>query len=57
MVILNWLLAHEAVTAALAVAVLDFVIEINPSLSSNSFLSMILSGLQKLLPQPKAPGA
>ena len=57
MTFIQWLLAHEAICAGLVIAVVDFVIELNPALQSNTLVSLVLSGLQKLLPQPPAPPA
>lgn len=53
MVVVNWLMEHSAVLAGLAVAVLDFIVELVPALKGNGIVSLIVG----LLKKPKAPAA
>lgn len=41
--IIDFVLAHQVAMAAVGVAVIDFVIDVNPALKSNSIISTILS--------------
>lgn len=40
---IEFILAHQVAMAAIVVAVIDFVIEINPALKSNTIISALLS--------------
>lgn len=48
MAIVQWLLGHEAVLSALAVAVLDLVFSVNESAKSNGILHWAYLQLQAL---------
>ncbi len=50
MAIVAFVQAHQVVLVGLAVAVLDFLIEVNPKLASNSIISAILSLVKKPAP-------
>lgn len=53
MSIISWLQSNWGVVAALLVAIVDFLIGVNPSLKSNSIIEAILS----FLSPSKPPGA
>jgi hypothetical protein len=48
--LIAWVVAHSALVASLVIAVVDFVIGVNPNLASNSIVELILVGLKKLIP-------
>jgi len=51
--IIDFILAHQAIFAALVVAVLDFVFAVSPSLSGNGILHSVYVFFQNLI-KPKA---
>ena len=59
MQIVHFLQAHVQALSVLGVALLDFLIEINPNLKSNTLISLALSFFQKQEPPsvPPAPPA
>lgn len=47
--LLAWFTAHEAVVAGVVVAVIDFIISINPAAESNNILHWLLTQAQALV--------
>jgi hypothetical protein len=45
--VIDFVVAHQVAMTAVAVAVIDFAIELNPALKSNSIISAVLSLLVK----------
>lgn len=41
--ILPWIMSHEVVLASLVVAILDFIISINPAAQANSVVGWVLA--------------
>lgn len=55
--ILAWFMSHEVVLAALVIAVIDFIISINPNVASNSIIHWILLQAQSLVNAISPPKA
>jgi len=47
--VIDFVLAHDVAMAAIVVAVVDFVIELVPSVKSNTLISLVLEGAQKIM--------
>ena len=52
--IVSFLQGHEAAISIVVVAVLDFLVEINPHLESNTIISLLLAFFKKKPPAPPA---
>lgn len=58
--IMSFLQAHQVAISVVAVALLDFLVEINPHLASNTVVSLLLSffkGKESSGSQPPSPPA
>lgn len=59
MSVINFVLAHQAIFAALGVAIMDLIFAVSPSVQSNGLLHLIYMELKSLVipTQPPAPPA